>query len=169
MTTIKAIANAELLTYVETTSAWNGYPEAVQGAIIGFDSFKQAEEVAKQYGLKIISLEKLDGWALWHRKGEIFDALQRSSDDYGSDYNQFCHQDTKFFYENEIKHCLGDFDNLDDLCTFIEKRKMVFEELEKIEENELVITYCGNYYDTIKKETMAYSFDTHNYAIGVVE
>ena len=36
------------------------------------------------------------------------------------------------------------------------------------DDDEAVITNCGNYYDTVKMETMQYSYDTHRYAIGVL-
>lgn len=37
------------------------------------------------------------------------------------------------------------------------------------EDDEIVITCFGEYYDTIKERTMAYSYDSHSYAIGLID
>ena len=42
------LAEVEGLEFIETTSERNGYPSNLQGAIIGFESFKQAEEIAEK-------------------------------------------------------------------------------------------------------------------------
>lgn len=57
------------LDIVSVTSASNGYPQNVQLALIGFDTFEQAEDVANANGLTIVSLYKRDGWNLWAEQG----------------------------------------------------------------------------------------------------
>lgn len=54
---------------VSVTSASNGYPQNVQLALIGFDNFDQAEDVANANGLTIVSLYKRDGWNIWAEQG----------------------------------------------------------------------------------------------------
>ena len=41
------IAEIESLQVIDTTSAMNGYPEALKPALIGFDSYEDAERVAR--------------------------------------------------------------------------------------------------------------------------
>ena len=52
--------------------------------------------------------------------------------------------------------------------SFIESKREVFDEIEKSEVNQKVITYMGNYYETIDKESMYFSHDTRNYVIGLI-
>lgn len=71
--TLQDIAQLEDLQYVETTDQMNGYPSHIEGAIIGFESYKQFYEIKKKYRNQIngnfrrVDLEKRDGWQLWYR------------------------------------------------------------------------------------------------------
>lgn len=52
---IKEIAYEHGLEIIETTTGRNGYPQELKHAIIGFSTFREAEELAERYGLKITS------------------------------------------------------------------------------------------------------------------
>lgn len=52
-TTIEEIASENGLELIETTAERSGYPRGLQKAIIGFDTFDEAEKLAKEYGLDI--------------------------------------------------------------------------------------------------------------------
>ena len=52
-TDLYTIAEIENLQVIETTSAINCYPQSIKKALIGFESFEQAERVAEEYGLSI--------------------------------------------------------------------------------------------------------------------
>lgn len=51
---LREIAENNGLTYAESTSGTNGYPSNIKGIIIGFDNFKDAEELAEKHGLSMI-------------------------------------------------------------------------------------------------------------------
>lgn len=41
--------------------------------------------------------------------------------------------------------------------------------IQELEDRQAVITSDGRYYETINKQSMKYYYDTHHYAIGVME
>lgn len=70
MIDIEEIAYENGLELIDTTSAMNGYPQCLKKAIIGFDSFEEADKLAKENGLSIEIFTKRDGWNLWYRTGD---------------------------------------------------------------------------------------------------
>lgn len=87
---LREIAENNGLTYAESTSGTNGYPSNIKGIIIGFDNFKDAEELAEKHGLSIEFFTKKDGWYLWKRTNNQarHEPMKNSSDDYGDNYSQ---------------------------------------------------------------------------------
>jgi len=55
---LEYIAYQNGLELIETTDQRNGYPSHLKYAIIGFDSFEQAEKISKGSGLQIEIFEK---------------------------------------------------------------------------------------------------------------
>ena len=155
---------------IETTASRTGYPERLQKAIIGFDTFEQAEELAKENGLSIEFFRKRDGWNFWYRTGSTaYEPFRRSAEDFGDDYSEFSKDDLEDFYENEVQPMVSDFESFDALRSFLDQKEKIQDEIEDAEDDEIVITRSGEYYDTIKERTMAYSYDSHRYAIGLID
>lgn len=69
------------LKVVETTSERNGYPRFVEPAIIGFKTFKEAEQFAEQNKMYLVYLEKNSGQQLWTRGNSASGPLDYSRDD----------------------------------------------------------------------------------------
>lgn len=139
-------------------------------AIIGFDSFEQADELAKKNGLSIEIFTKRDGWNLWYRTGDkAWEPFERSAEEYGDDYREFSEEDLEGFYENEVQPFVSDFADFASLRSFLDNKEKIYDKIEEADDDELVITSEGNYYDTIKKITMEYEYDTHHYAIGLID
>ena len=166
----RELAEAQGLQFIETTSERNGYPSNLKDAIIGFESFKQAEEIAEKFGLEIITFEKKDGWQLWHRSGgRPYQAFTNSSDDYGDNYQEVGKMDEEDFIENEVMFFFEDAkESFDQIESFLKQKKEIWEEVEKMEDNEIVITHEGRYSETIKKESMYFYHDTKHIAIGLI-
>ena len=57
---------------------------------------------------------------------------------------------------------VSDFNDFASLRSFLDNKEKIYDEIE-------VITLDGKYYETIKKTTMEYSYDTHHYAIGLID
>ena len=164
------IASENGLQLIDTTANSTGYPEWLQKAIIGFDTFEEAEELAKENGLSIEIFHKRDGWDLWYRTGSTaYEPFRRSAEDFGDDYSEFSKDDLEDFYENEVQPMVSEFDSFDDLRSFLDQNEKIKDEIEDAEDDEIVITCCGEYYDTIKERTMSYNYDSHRYAIGLID
>jgi hypothetical protein len=162
------LAENNNLQFIETTDGMNGYPQNLKPALIGFETFEEAKEFASEHGLETWIFHKRDGWQLWERKTLAYVSFHNSADDYGDNYNMFESDDKKDYYENEVKPRLENFSDLNDLKKFVEKQEEIMDELERCDDGEAVITYCGEYYETIKVRSMEFYHDTHSYVIGVM-
>lgn len=161
------IAVIEDLEYIETTSGTNGYPENIQGAIVGFEDWEQLKEIAEKYKLEAINLHGRDGWQLYERQGRATEPYKNSSNDYGDDYSQY--NDADAYQEQIIQDILpyAEFTTFEDIETWLKEKKEVYNELLTCGENEIVITYQGRFYENIEKVSMNFIHDTHNYIIGL--
>lgn len=131
------------LDIVSVTEASNGYPQNVQLALIGFDNFEQAEEVARAHDLSIVSIYKRDGWNLWADQGAACGPIELSAEDYGDDYTSL----NKEELANDLR---GTIDGI--------------EELDDISEDEQVIArmYDADSIEVIKKEVMSWHDDANS-------
>ena len=164
------IASENGLQLIETTASRTGYPERLQKAIIGFDTFEQAEKLAEENGLSIEFFRQRDGWNFWYRTGSTaYATFRRSAEDYGDDSSELCKDDLVDFYENEVQPMVSDFESFNALRSFLDQKEKIQDEIEDAEDDEIVITCSGEYYDTIKERTMEYSYDSHSYAIGLID
>lgn len=169
-TDMYTIAEIENLEVIETTSGMNGYPRNLKEALIGFDSFEQAERVANKHGLSIEIFEKRDGWQLYSRTGRTaYEEIKVSAEEYGDDYSSFISSDLEEFYENEVKPMIAEFESFEQVEDFLEKKKKICEAIEDLDENEIVITYRGEYFDTVHQTTMSFSYDSKTTVIGLID
>lgn len=167
---LESIAEENGLEVITTTSARNGYPQRLQRAIIGFDSFEDAEKLAHEKGLSIEIFTKHDGWSLWYRTGNhALAPFERSVEEYGDEYRQYSKQDLEGFYMNEVQPSVSAFDDFKSLRYFLLIMEEIRDKIEFADEDEIILATCGGYYDTIKKTTMWYRYDTHNFAIGLID
>ena len=166
---INNVANERGLRVITTTTDLTGYPKNLKNALIGFECFKDAEELANKYGLRLTTFFKRDGWSLWYRNNnEAYQPIQIVAEDYGGNCNSFVASDAIDFFDNEIRPYLNNFNNIDSLQRFLEEKGEILNEIEILDEDELVIVKDGAYYTTIKKEVMSWSHDTKNYIIGLI-
>lgn len=165
---LRELADNNGLQFIETTSATNGYPQDLKPALIGFNDYEEAEEFAQEHGLQTYIFHKRDGWQLWQRSKPAYEPMIISAEDYGDDYNMFTNDELDDYFGNEVKPRLDDFDNMEELKKFLNNQEEIMDELDRCNENEAVITYCGDYYDTVKVKSIEWSHDTHNYVIGVM-
>lgn len=171
MKDLKSIAYENGLQIVETTTATNGYPQECRFAIVGFGYFCDADFLSIKYGLRITTLYKKDGWALWVRNNDTTSSpLEITCEDYGDDYRDYDGGSQRLYYEDEINSIdFLDFNNFSELKEFIEEREKVYNEIADASTDQLVITCNGRYFETIDKRAMQWSFDTNNYIIALVQ
>ena len=167
---LESIAEENGLEVITTTSARNGYPQMLQRAIIGFDTFEDAEKLASENGLSIEIFTKRDGWRLWYRDGShALAPFERSFEEYGDEYRQYSKDDLDGFFVNEVRPSACAFDDFESLRCFLDIMEEVRDRIEDADDDEIILASCGGYYDTVKKNTMAYVYDTHHFAIGLID
>lgn len=165
---MKDIASENGLQFVETTIGFNGYPQNVKGAIIGFDDFAEAESLSKETGLRLEVISKKSGWQLWYRNGNTANGpLTITEADFGDDF-RFIHNEENF-YENEVKPFLDGFDNISDLMDFLEDKKSMEDELCCLDDGDVVVTCNGKYYDTISTRPMDFEHDGNHWTIALMQ
>lgn len=169
MTTLREIAEENNLTFIETTDKPNGYPSNIKGAMIGFKSFAQANELAQKYGLTMTTFEKKDGWQLWYRVMDVvFEPFTVSSEDYGDNYNELEKIDELEFLKNEFFSRVNDCTSFEEIEKLLNQKRRIFDEVEDMDDGQIVITDEGSYFETVDKKTMYTEFDTKHRAIGLV-
>lgn len=166
---IYAIAEAEGLEIVETTSASNGYPRELKYALVGFETYEDAERVAKKYGMSIEYFTKHEGWDLYYRTGnKAYSAIEVTAEDYGEDYQSFTSSDLEDYYENQVKGVISEFEDFATVESFLADQKEIFEEIENLDDGEMVLTCQGRYYKTVQQHTMRCINDTKITVIGLI-
>lgn len=166
---MRQLAENNNLDYIETTSASNGYPSNIEGAIGGFDNFKQAKEFADENDMTLIKIHKRDGWGLWARGGWVNSPFHNSSEDYGDNYTQFQKMDEDDFLDEEVHEQATNFSTFDELENFITKRKNIFKQIEDLEDGQILIVHEGIAEEVIDEYSMGFSHDTHHYMIVAVK
>jgi len=165
------IARARGLEVKEITYGMNGCPQGLgDRAVIGFENFEDAKAFATEVGGIVSHFETKNGWYFWLNKGQAIepytnnDYLNDLGDNYsvvdGSDLD-----DVKEPLKDLVENFDGDFTAIED---FIKMKKELAEEIENAEEDEVVISSHGRYFETVKKTNMGYHEDTSTYAIGVL-
>ena len=169
-TDLDFIAEANGLELISTTSAINGYPQHLQQAVIGFDTFEDAEMLAEENGLSIEIFTKRDGWGLWYRTGNhAWESFERSAEEFGDDYRQYSKDDLESFYVCEVQPNVDGFDDFASMREYLDKMEEIRDKIVDADDDELVLATCYGYYDTIKKNTMSYCYDTRHFAIGLID
>lgn len=169
---IAELADILELDYIETTSQRNGYPSNLKFALTGFDTFEQAQEVADEYGLSIEVFSKRDGWSLWYRTGNAaYEPFCNDEGDYGDNYSSICKMDEQSFLEQEVDEVLRyiEFEDVNSLVEFANNKKEIWDEVDAMDDDEIVITHFGKYYETIGKRSMNFYHDTQHLIIGLIK
>ena len=169
MTNLTTLAKQENLELISTTDSQNGYPHNEMQAVIGFDSFEQAEELAEKNNLSVEIFTKRNGNDFWFRTGnKAYEAFERESADYGAGCDTYTKEDAEKYYANEIEGMLSDFEDLDELSAFVDSHKAIYAALKNLKDGELLVVCNGEVCDTVQQTTMSYSNDSRMYAIGLI-
>ena len=157
------------LDIASVTSSANGYPKNVQLALIGFDNFEQAEEVASANGLTIVSIYKRFGWKLWTEQGKARRPIEFFANEYGDDYMSFDSSWNEDDIINNIRGAIDGTTNLDDIFSICDFFKILKEELDDISEDEQIVArmYDASSIEVTKKELMIF-YDYTNSCITTI-
>lgn len=172
---LQALAEERGLEVVTVTSGRNGYPEHLRPAVTGFESIKDAEAFAEAVGnCEVVSLHQRCGWQFWEREDFMMSDPYDMTDLYEDDgyINYFLpdrYESEEDFIDCEgIKDDLSDIDSFDGMIELLQAKKKVWEAIENMGEDEMVLEYLESHeVETIKRYAMHYNHDSHNYAIAV--
>lgn len=170
MIDLREIAEKEDLDWIETTTSRTGYPKNLKIALVGFSDFAHAQEVADKYDLDVESFSRRDGWSLWTRGGyKMYEPYHITSETYGDNYRILGKMSEEVFMEEEVLPVIESsnflFEQLED---FLQEKKEIWEEIENMEDDEIVVTSYGTYYETVKERTLSFYHDTRFFLIGVI-
>ena len=163
------IAYERGLEVVETTQGMNDYPQGLGKAVIGFETFEEAQEVARESGGEVVDLSRRDGWQFWKNTGRVWKEWEMNAEDYGDDYE--CVTDPKEWWENEksVMESL-EFRSPAEMREHLEKVEAVYDKIADLGENEqLLICRDGSYdHEVILVKTLRYHIDVWSHEIAVV-
>ena len=170
MNTIDFLNLANEFNLIETTSEPNGYPRNLRKAIIGFENFEQVEELAEKHNLSIELFERRDGWDLWARRGMIHKPFDMANIYVEEGYDFYKNMSFEEFCEREDVHGqLKECADFDEMSAWLESYRDLFEEIESLKEGEILIKDNDGNTFVSKEYAMQYSYDTHNYTIGLID
>ena len=164
------IADKNGLEVVETTSERSGYPRNLKQVIVGFESFEDAERIAKENGLTLIWIDKRDGWQLWHRGDTAYEPMSIDSSDFGDDYEfENNADDVMDMARDRIADMCNNGESFDDIRSYMDKVEKVTDAIEDLDDDQTVVTYCGEYYDTINLHPIYFSYDTKTTQLAAIK
>jgi hypothetical protein len=157
------------LSLVQTNGQYDGnWCKNVRLALVGFDSVEQAKQVADEYGLEMWYLNRKDGHDFYNREGEDYNqqGFEISAESFGCDFEMFTSAEE---YWGGIRDIISD-EEMDFWCAmdFMKNAENVYNEIDMLDENQVVITHEGRYFGTFSKFETSYSEDNNNHIIGVL-
>lgn len=153
-----------------TESLWD-IPRKLKKAVMGFETFSDAEKFADSVeGGIIVSLVKKDGHQFWTSRGRAWASYQLTAEDYGDLYS--CEDDPEYFWHNALDLIKEiEWETPDDLIAHLDKVKKTYDEIEALGDNEQMLFHDNNKFvgEVIPKKTMQWSHDTWTHVIGVMQ
>ena len=168
MDSFMAAAEKENLSIISTTANGNGSPNNVMKAIIGFDTFEDAEYLAKSCNGTCYSFHKKNGWPLWVRKecvsGPFDVANNLDGQTYNVDDEDELIEDLKAFIDNPNV-------TLAEITKKASYLNMIAEQLKSLRPGEYLIkNNNGDFSEEVYRDfVMSLSEDSDTYAIGVLQ
>lgn len=146
------------LNVASVTCSTNGCPQNVQLALVGFDNFEQAEEVANEYDLTIVRLYKRFGWEKWAVQGKARGPIDFFAEVYGDDYISFDSSWNEYDFISILRRSIDGIKEPDGIFDIIDFFKELKKILDDISEDEQVVArmYDKRSISVINKELMVF-------------
>lgn len=144
-------------------------------ALVGFSTFEEAEELAKKYNLEIVSLKKRDGEREWRNEGAQFRAydvmaflMERSNCICTMTPDQY-EDEEDYMRGEDVNGQLSDMESFDDMISFLEKEKELYEYLHSLDPDEFIFWTDDRYcHETMKRYDVSMSYDVYAYQIALM-
>lgn len=168
---IYEVAGANDLQVIETTLNRDGSGGGKK-ALIGFETFEDAEELARIYpNLRVTKFWRKDGYHCWVRSkyGEEYSGYTLTEEDFWDNCRIYTTAELDNFFMEEVAPQLENVRSFEQLEAIVKSERAIYDALKDMEDDELLITDMGEVDRIVSREVMAWSIDTYNYAIGVIE
>lgn len=171
MKKLNKIAEANNLEIIDITCGINGYPKNTYEAIdaSNLKTFEEIHKLAEEHKLDICVFHRRDGWHFWEDRGIAYEPFEITAEGYGDNYQSISKMDEATFIDYEVMTLIEGATTFGEIDTILKNRKEIWEEVEQMKDEEIVMLFEGNYYDTIQKNPLSFSEDTHNWIIGLKE
>lgn len=164
------LAEEKSLNLVEVTQGMNGYPKGLYKAIIGFENFKEAEDLAEEFGLELVAMRSRDGWQFYEELGRRYEPFSACDAYEENDYDILPRMSyARYINQENILGNLAEVSGFDDMSAIIDRHKHIFEEIECLEDGELVVVHReSGEAERVKEYTCHYHYDVWQYEIALI-
>lgn len=169
---LENIAYTEGLKIVETTSDASGYPRGLGHAVVGFDTFGEAQDVADKYGLTVMKLHKRDGWQLWYNDRQaLHDGDKPTLEPEDMGYRTMYREVDEDLVIEDLKAAIAELDDMECIVNLAQSRKDIIEELETLGDDEAIFTdgddKTPTEWEKVNIHPAEWQYDTHHYCIAL--
>lgn len=170
MKTLNEAAQNFNLEIVNTNSDLNGYPSDLKEALTGFASFEEAEKVAEEIGGHVEKLVRPFGHEFWTRDGRMYEPVSFTAEMFGDNYAIF--EDAEDYWKDaqEVLAEKIESSDLEEVENIMKDIREAYDAIDNLDEGEVALceNYRGIYLYRQSLFTVAYTFDSKDYAIGVI-
>lgn len=172
--TLENYAYENGLEIVTVTRGTNGYPRGLHKAIIGFETYDEAEEAARRTNGRIVALSKRDGHDFWTGNDTAYGPLEINETFYPfEEYDIIKQNQEKEWWRGMIEELTEIWRDHtpepEDTERMISKLKEIYQKIEDLADNEQVIIHKETLDFEIEpvKKMRHHDEDVTTYAIGV--
>ena len=155
---------------VTTTETSWGPTHRLKKAVIGFDSYAEAQSFAEsiENGI-LVFLTKKDGHQYWTVRDRAWAPFQLTADDYGDDF--MCYDDADEYWA-DIWEVLREemLVKPADILDHLETIRNNYDTISGLDDNQQLLIHNGSFHtEVIPKKAMKWSHDTWTHTIGVMQ
>ena len=170
MKTLNEAAQNFNLEIVNTNSDLNGYPSDLKEALTGFASFEEAEKVAEGIGGHVEKLVRPFGHEFWTRDGRMYEPVSFTAEMFGDNYAIF--EDAEDYWKDaqEVLAEKIESSDLEEVENIMKDIRKAYDAIDNLKEGEVALceNYRGIYLYRQTLSNVEYTFDSKDYAIGVI-
>lgn len=170
MKTLNEAAQNFNLEIVNTNSDLNGYPSDLKEALTGFASFEEAEKVAEEIGGHVEKLVRPFGHEFWTRDGRMYEPVSFTAEMFGDNYAIFEDAEDYWKDDQEVLAEKIESSDLEEVENIMKDIRQAYDAIDNLKEGEVALceNYRGIYLYRQTLSNVEYTFDSKDYAIGVI-
>lgn len=157
---------------VETTCERNGYPARIRKAYIlpDIEDFDQLKEIADEWGLELIKLDKCSGWNLWHRGDVTYHPLDLATwYREKSDYDVVDYIDDEEDFMDEMSYMLEGITSIEALQQTTANLAELWEKMCTYGEDYQYVLYLGAFDHAIHVRPVSDDYDSRQDHIALID